>query len=60
MYPAAAVRFQVELPAAQPRNSKARTESIVRLTFAFAASKRTAKIEKRSQFENKDFLVRLG
>ena len=27
-------------------NPKARTESTVKLTFAFAASKRTAKIEK--------------
>ena len=41
-------------------NPKARTESTVRLTFAFAASKRTAKIEKRSRIEGKDFLIRLG
>ena len=41
-------------------NPKARTESTVRPTSAFAASNRTAKIEKLSTIENKDFLVRLG
>ena len=52
-------------PAASRANAVAprrliRTRSPDGRSSAFAASKRTAKIEKRSQFENKDFLVRLG
>ena len=41
-------------------NSKARTESTGRPTFAFAASKRTAKTEKRSRIGFEALLVLLG
>ncbi|MBQ7319699.1 MAG: hypothetical protein IJW97_05965 [Clostridia bacterium] len=52
-------------PAASRANADAQRRLIrTRLpegrTFAFAASKRTAKIEKLSTIENKDFSVQLG